>query len=158
MAGTPGARLISCFETCGKNTVFCGSVGDGQRAKITLNMVQAGIFEVYMEGFRLGMDQGVRPEILRDILLQSAARSGLADFKFPFVFSGNYETHFSLKNMRKDILHALNLARQKATPLPLCSSLAPIYDAGMREGLGEADFCSLNEVTARIAPSGGSSR
>ncbi|MBM9501870.1 NAD(P)-dependent oxidoreductase [Leptospira sp. 201903071] len=140
------------LDICGKNTVYCGEVGDGQKAKLALNLIQAGIFEVYMEGFALVQNSGVNAEILKDILLQSAAKSGIAEFKFPFVFSGNYETHFSLKNMRKDVFHAMELAKESKTKLSLCQNLPAIYDAGMNAGFGENDFCSLNEVTARIRP------
>ncbi|TGK14345.1 NAD(P)-dependent oxidoreductase [Leptospira stimsonii] len=140
------------LDICGKNTVYCGTVGDGQKAKLALNMIQAGIFEVYMEGFALVQNSGVDAEILKDILLQSAAKSGIAEFKFPFVFSGNYETHFSLKNMRKDVFHAIELAKESRTDLSLCKNLPSIYDKGMNAGYGENDFCSLNEVTAKIRP------
>ncbi|TGL62404.1 NAD(P)-dependent oxidoreductase [Leptospira sarikeiensis] len=140
------------FEICGKNTVYCGKVGDGQKAKIALNMVQAGIFQVYMEGFSLAKENGISPNILKSILEQSAAKSGISEFKFPFVFSGNYETHFALKNMFKDLKHAISLAKTSNTKLPLCSGLDPIYQSGIEAGLGEKDYCSLNEVTARISP------
>ncbi|WP_032914494.1 NAD(P)-dependent oxidoreductase [Leptospira santarosai] len=140
------------FELCGKNIEYCDSLGGGQKAKLALNMIQAGIFQVYMEGFELAKHSGIRPEILKDILLQSAAKSGIAEFKFPFVFSGNYETHFSLKNMRKDIYHAMDLAKENRTNLSLCKNLPKIYDSGMKAGFGESDFCSLNEVTAKIRP------
>ncbi|EMM70595.1 NAD(P)-dependent oxidoreductase [Leptospira weilii] len=140
------------FELCGKNTEYCGALGSGQKAKFALNMIQAGIFQIYMEGFELAKNSGLEPETLKNILLESAAKSGIAEFKFPFVFSGNYETHFSLKNMRKDVYHAINLAKKNKTNLPLCQNLPAIYDAGMNAGFGENDFCSLNEVTAKIRP------
>ncbi|PJZ26244.1 3-hydroxyisobutyrate dehydrogenase [Leptospira hartskeerlii] len=140
------------FEICGKNTVYCGQIGDGQKAKIALNMVQAGIFQVYMEGFSLAKSQGIDPSILKSILEQSAAKSGISEFKFPFLFSGNYETHFALKNMYKDLKHALSLGEESGTKLPLCSGLDEIYRSGIEAGLGEKDYCSLNEVTAKIPP------
>ncbi|TGJ98594.1 NAD(P)-dependent oxidoreductase [Leptospira langatensis] len=140
------------LDICGKNIVYCGKVGDGQKAKIALNMVQAGIFQIYMEGFLLAEKQGISPEILKEIIQQSGAKSGISDFKFPFVFSGNYETHFALKNMHKDLRHALALASETNTVLPLSSHLDPIYQSGIEAGLGEKDYCSLNEVTARIRP------
>ncbi|EPG75257.1 NADP oxidoreductase coenzyme F420-dependent [Leptospira fainei serovar Hurstbridge str. BUT 6] len=154
MLGAKGPEEVSeisfFFDSCGKNVVYCGTIGDGQRAKIALNMVQAGIFQVYMEGFLLAKKEGISPEILKEILLQSAAKSGIAEFKFPFVFARNYETHFSLKNMRKDVNHALALAKRTGVTLPLCSSLGAIYDEGLRAGLSEKDYCSLNEITAKI--------
>lgn len=33
------------FEACGKNTIHCGPVASAQRAKIALNMIQAGMFQ-----------------------------------------------------------------------------------------------------------------
>ncbi|EMJ52974.1 phosphogluconate dehydrogenase (decarboxylating), NAD binding domain protein [Leptospira interrogans serovar Valbuzzi str. Duyster] len=140
------------FEICGKNAVYCGSIGGGQKAKLALNMIQAGIFQVYMEGFELAKNSELDPSILKEILLQSAAKSGIAEFKFPYVFSGNYETHFSLKNMRKDVYHAIELAKENQTNLSLCKNLPEIYDLGMNAGYAENDFCSLNEVTAKIRP------
>ncbi|TGJ99314.1 NAD(P)-dependent oxidoreductase [Leptospira semungkisensis] len=140
------------LDLCGKNTVYCGNVGDGQKAKIALNMVQAGIFQIYMEGFLLAEKQGISSETLKEIIQQSGAKSGISDFKFPFVFSGNYETHFALKNMHKDLKHALAIASETKTVLPLSSQLDPIYQEGIQAGLGEKDYCSLNEVTARIRP------
>ncbi|TGK35467.1 NAD(P)-dependent oxidoreductase [Leptospira gomenensis] len=140
------------LEICGKDTVYCETIGSGQKVKLALNMIQAGIFQVYMEGFSLAQNSGLDPEILKTVLLQSAAKSGIAEFKFPFVFSGNYETHFSLKNMRKDVYHAMELAQTKGTSLPLCKNLPAIYDSGMNAGFAEKDFCSLNEVTAKIRP------
>lgn len=162
MVGAPSQEDISeirfVFEVCGKNVVYCGNIGDGQRAKIALNMVQAGIFQIYMEGFSLAEAQGISPEILKSILEQSAAKSGISEFKFPFVFSGNYETHFALKNMYKDLKHALASAEHSGTKLPLVSHLGEIYESGMLQGLGEKDYCSLNEVTAKIPPAKESSR
>lgn len=156
MVGTSSRKeieeVVFVFEVCGKNIVYCGKLGDGQKAKIALNMVQAGIFQVYMEGFSLGKAQGIAPEILRSILEQSAAKSGISEFKFPFVFDANYETHFALKNMHKDLKHALAIARENKTDLPLCSGLDAIYRSGIEKGLSEKDYCSLNEVTARISP------
>ncbi|WP_082267924.1 NAD(P)-dependent oxidoreductase [Leptospira interrogans] len=140
------------FEVCGKNAVYCGSIGGGQKAKLALNMIQAGIFQVYMEGFELAKNSELDPSILKEILLQSAAKSGIAEFKFPYVFSGDYETHFSLKNMRKDVYHAIELAKENKTNLSLCKNLPEIYDLGMNAGYAENDFCSLNEVTAKIRP------
>lgn len=156
MVGAKSQREVQdisfVFEICGKNIVYCGEVGDGQKAKIALNMVQAGIFQVYMEGFLLAKNEGIDPSILKSILEQSAAKSGISEFKFPFVFSGNYETHFALKNMYKDLKHALSLAKESGTILPLSSGLDEIYRAGMDAGFGEKDYCSLNEVTAKIHP------
>ncbi|MCE9501895.1 MAG: NAD(P)-dependent oxidoreductase [Leptospira sp.] len=153
MMGGSDADFEDCrfiFEACGKNVVRCGETGSGQLAKITINMIQAGILQIYMEGFMLAVKSGVKRETLNEILSQSAAKSGISDFKFPFLFSHNFETHFSLKNMNKDLNHALRLAMKNHASLPLSSSLKAVYDSGMNSGFGEEDFCSLLKVNEKL--------
>lgn len=132
------------FEACGKNVIRCGRVGDGQRAKIALNMVQAGTLSVLLEGFHLADRLGISPGIFKDIIDQSAARSGISDFKMPFVLSRNFETHFSLKNMNKDLNHALHLAMQTRTELPVSFAVKQLFDHAMNLGHAEDDFSSIS--------------
>lgn len=135
------------FDACGKGVVRCGRVGDGQRAKIALNMVQAGTLQVLLEGFYLARNLGVAPETFKQIIDQSAARSGISDFKIPFVLSRNFETHFSLKNMNKDLNHALHLAMATRTDLPLSFALKQVFDRAMKLGHAEDDFAAISVIT-----------
>ncbi|MCC5815573.1 MAG: NAD(P)-dependent oxidoreductase, partial [Leptospira sp.] len=41
------------LDACGKKTIYCGGIGMGQKVKFALNMVQAGIYEVLLEGLDL---------------------------------------------------------------------------------------------------------
>ncbi|WP_411823374.1 NAD(P)-dependent oxidoreductase [Leptospira sp. 'Mane'] len=134
------------FEACGKDTIHCGEVSSAQRAKIALNMVQAGMFQVYMEGFQLATKDGVSASTFFTILKQSAATSPLLEFKLGNVMRKDYAPHFALKNMNKDRIHAMQRAKQVKAVLPLSSALESIYKVGMENGLGEEDFCSLAKV------------
>lgn len=135
------------FDACSKAVVRCGAVGDGQRAKIALNMVQAGTLQVLLEGFHLARNLGIGEGIFKQIVDQSAARSGISDFKTPFFLARNFETHFSLKNMNKDLNHALDLAMQSHTELPLSFAVKQVFDRAMNLGHAEDDFCSISRST-----------
>ncbi len=134
------------FETCGKLTIQCGPVSYGQRAKIALNMIQAGLYQIYLEGFMLAKKQGVDFDVLFEILKNSAANSPLLNFKMNAVKNRDFSTHFSLKNMNKDLNHALKQAINYQVFMPLTMSLKSIYNAGMNAGLSEEDYCSLVKI------------
>jgi 3-hydroxyisobutyrate dehydrogenase len=137
------------FDACGKNSIHCGPVSSGQRAKIALNMVQAGIFQVYLEGFQLATKDQIPSQVFLEILKHSAASSPLLDFKIDHVLREDFEAHFSLKNMFKDIKHAMKRATELKAMIPLSSQLTSIYQAGIEHGLGEEDFASLAKVSEK---------
>ncbi|MEQ8350364.1 MAG: NAD(P)-dependent oxidoreductase [Leptospiraceae bacterium] len=134
------------FETCGKKVIHCGPTGSGQRVKIALNLTQASIMQALTEGWILSRKLGVSTEVYGEVIRNSAARSGISDFKLECIFNKDYEEHFALKNMNKDVNHAMNLARKHNVSLPLASSLKTIYEAGMNRGFEEDDFCGLARV------------
>lgn len=134
------------WDTVGKSRIVCGPVGSGQLAKISLNMVQAGVLQVYMEGLMLARKSGIPSEIYWEVIGNSAAKSGISDFKGYCIRNRDYGPNFSLKNMNKDLNHALRLSAKNKAALPLSSALKSVYDSGMSKGLGDLDFVSLLEV------------
>jgi 3-hydroxyisobutyrate dehydrogenase len=141
--------LAYFFEPCGQKYIHCGIVSNGQRAKIALNMIQAGLFQVYLEGFQLAKKDKIPSSVFMEIVNQSAASSPLLNFKLGNVLRENYEAHFALKNMNKDIHHAMQRADELNVSLPLCSELESIYAEGMKLGFGEEDFASLAKVSEK---------
>lgn len=139
-------RCQFIFNACGKKVIQCGDVGSGQKAKIALNMVQAGLLQIYMEGMMIAEKSGVKKEVFFDVIANSGARSGIGDFKLDAIIKRDFSTHFSLKNMNKDLNHALKLAMDSHTSLPLSFSLKHIYDMGLTRGLEDEDFCSLIQI------------
>lgn len=138
------------WEACGKKIIHCGDVGKGQLMKISLNMMQAGLAQVYMEGFILGKKLGLDLGVLHEIVTHSAARSGISDFKVNCILNKDYSTNFSLKNMNKDLNHSLRIAMANNVSLPLIHSLKSIYDSGMSQNLGEEDFVSLFKINEKM--------
>lgn len=138
------------FEACGKHAVHCGKSGAGQRTKIALNLIQAGLLQVYIEGMMLAGKDGVDSATLLEVLQNSAAASPLLDFKMGCIRKRDFSTHFSLKNMNKDMNHAMERAKAVHAALPVSQLLKSIYEAGMAAGQGDADFCSLALVNEAL--------
>ena len=134
------------LETMGKRLYYCGSIGMGMHAKLTQNLVLCNILQAFNEGLTLSTKAGVDPDLMLDILENSAAKSGLIAFKAPYVFRRDFSTNFSVKWMHKDIGLMLDSAKEKNVPLPLTALTHQIFQATISKGHGEDDICSTIKV------------
>ena len=139
-------RVKPWFEAMGKNFYFCGGPGMGLEAKLTQNLILANIMQALSEGMVLATKAGVKPELMLDILNNSAAKSGLMSFKAPYILDRNFVTNFSTKWMHKDISMALDSGKANGVPLPITALTQQMFQAAMSQGLAEADFCSTIQV------------
>lgn len=139
-------RAKPYMEIMGKNFYYCGPAGMGLRAKVTQNMIGAGIFQAFSEGMMLATKAGVKPELMIDIVNNSAAKSGLAAFKAPFILNRDFTTHFSAKWMHKDVGFAIEMANSLDTPTPASAVTQQMLRAVIAKGWGDDDFCSAIRV------------
>jgi len=139
-------RARPWFEPMGKQFYYCGGPGMGLEAKLTQNLVLANMLLAFNEGMVLATRAGVEPALMVEILNNSAARSGLITFKAPYILKGDFTTNFSTKWMAKDVGMALDLARQRAVPLPLSGVTQQIFQAAIAKGYADADLCSTIKV------------
>lgn len=139
-------RVRPYFEPMGKQLYYCGGPGLGLHAKLTQNLILSNLLQAFNEGLVLSTKAGVDPELMLEILNNSAARSGLIAFKAPYVFSRDFQTYFSVKWMHKDVGLALESGKELGVPLPLTGLSQQMYQAALASGYGEEDFCSTIKV------------
>jgi 3-hydroxyisobutyrate dehydrogenase/2-hydroxy-3-oxopropionate reductase len=139
-------RIRPFFEPMGKQLYYCGRAGLGLQAKLTQNLILSNLLQAFNEGLVLSTKAGVDPELMLEILNNSAARSGLISFKAPYVFDRNFETNFSVKWMHKDVGLMLESGKELNVPLPLTSLTQQMFRAALATGLGEEDICSTIKV------------
>jgi 3-hydroxyisobutyrate dehydrogenase-like beta-hydroxyacid dehydrogenase len=144
-------RAKPYFDVLGKQFYFCGGAGMGLQAKLTQNLILANIMQAFNEGMVLSTKGGIDPELMLEILNNSAAKSGLIAYKAPFVFKRDFTTNFSTKWMHKDIGLALESAQELGLPTPLTSLTEQMFQAAISEGYGECDMCSTIRVMERWA-------
>ena len=139
-------RVKPYFEIMGKRLYYCGGPGMGLHAKLTQNLILSNILQAFNEGLVLATKAGVDPELMLDILENSAAKSGLIAFKAPYVFRRDFSTNFSVKWMHKDIGLMLESANELDVPLPLTSLTQQMFRAAIAKGFGEEDICATVKV------------
>jgi 3-hydroxyisobutyrate dehydrogenase-like beta-hydroxyacid dehydrogenase len=139
-------RTKPYLEVMGKQFYYCGGPGMGLQAKLTQNLILANLMQAFNEGLVLSTKAGIAPDLMLEILNNSAAKSGLIAFKAPFVFRRDFTTNFSTKWMHKDIGLALGSAQELGLPMPMTSLTEQVFQAAIAEGYGEDDLCSTIKV------------
>ena len=139
-------RAKPFMEIMGKLFYYCGPAGQGLKAKVTQNLVGASIMQCFAEGLVLAAKAGIAPELMIEILENSAAKSGIASYKAPFVLNRDFVTNFSTKWMHKDVGFALDLAESLDLPLPVTAVTHQMLQATIAKGWGDDDFCSTIRV------------
>jgi 3-hydroxyisobutyrate dehydrogenase-like beta-hydroxyacid dehydrogenase len=144
IGGDKGAfdRMTPYFEIMGKRLYHCGGPGMGLHAKLTQNLVLGNLMLAFAEGMVLAVKSGVPPELMLDILDNSAAKSGLVSAKAPAILARNFTTNFSTKWLHKDMGLALDSAKAMGLPLPLTAITEQMLQAAIAKGWGDDDICS----------------
>ena len=139
-------RTKPYFEIMGKRLYLCGPQGRGLHAKLSQNLILGNLMQAFAEGMVLATKNGIEPEMMLDILENSAAKSGLVSFKAPFVMKRDFSTNFSTKWLHKDISLALESAKAVDLPLPITALTQQMLQAAIAKGWGDQDFCSVIQI------------
>jgi 3-hydroxyisobutyrate dehydrogenase/2-hydroxy-3-oxopropionate reductase len=139
-------RVKPYLEIMGKMFFHCGGPGKGLQAKLTQNLVLANIMQAFCEGMVLATKGGVSPQVMLEVLDNSAAKSGLISYKAPFVLQRDFRTNFSTKWLHKDVSLALDSARDLGVPLPGTALIQQMLQATISKGWGEEDFISIIRI------------
>jgi 3-hydroxyisobutyrate dehydrogenase/2-hydroxy-3-oxopropionate reductase len=139
-------RVKPYLEIMGKMFFHCGGPGKGLQAKLTQNLVLANIMQAFCEGMVLATKGGVSPQVMLEVLDNSAAKSGLISYKAPFVLQRDFRTNFSTKWLHKDVSLALDSAKTLGVPLPGTALIQQMLQATISKGWGEEDFISIIRI------------
>jgi 3-hydroxyisobutyrate dehydrogenase-like beta-hydroxyacid dehydrogenase len=141
-AAEPVEYLDPLFKTMGKLVIHVGGTGKGQAAKLSMNLMIALIYEGFAEAFTLAQKQGVDPHKLIELIQASMVKSGVVDYKAPFVLRRDYSPNFPLRLMHKDIHLMLDLAKEKRVKLPALETVDEIYELASEEGWDDLDYAA----------------
>jgi 3-hydroxyisobutyrate dehydrogenase-like beta-hydroxyacid dehydrogenase len=136
------ARLKPLFDAMGKQVFRMGETGKGQATKLVMNLQIAMIFEGFAEALTLATKLGVDVEKLIPLIQASMVRSGVVDYKAPFILNRDFSPNFPLRLMWKDIHLALEAAREKRVRLPGLEAVEEVYDVAAEEGHRDSDYAA----------------
>jgi 3-hydroxyisobutyrate dehydrogenase-like beta-hydroxyacid dehydrogenase len=136
-------RLKPLYAAMGKVFFRVGETGKGQSAKISMNLQIALIYEGFAEGLTLAAKLGVDAQTLLPLIQASMIRSGVVDYKAPFVLKRDFTPNFPMKLMHKDIKLMLDAAKESRVKLPALETVEEIYDVAVEDGNGDLDYSAI---------------
>jgi 3-hydroxyisobutyrate dehydrogenase-like beta-hydroxyacid dehydrogenase len=134
--------LKPLFAAMGKVFFRMGETSKGQAAKLAMNLQIALIYEGFAEGLTLATKLGVDVENLTKVIQASMVRSGVVDYKAPFVLKRDFTPNFPLRLMHKDIRLALEAAKEVRVKLPALETVEEVYEMATEDGHGNLDYAA----------------
>ncbi|HZP17773.1 MAG TPA: NAD(P)-dependent oxidoreductase [Terriglobales bacterium] len=135
-------RLKPLYAAMGKKIFRMGETGKGQSAKLVMNLQIALIYEGFAEALTLAAKLGVDAQTLMPLVNASMVRSGVVEYKAPFVLNRDFAANFPLRLMRKDIRLALEAAKEARVKLPGLETVEEIYDMAIEDGHSDLDYAA----------------
>lgn len=146
------SKANAILQYMGKNVFHAGKAGDGQMSKICNNLMLGILMSGTCEALNLGIDHGLDPKVLSNIMLQSSGRNWALELYNPCPgvmesspASHQYQPGFMSKLMLKDLGLGLDAALQTHSSVPMGSLARNLYAFHNSNGYGELDFSSLFE-------------
>ena len=136
------ARLQPLFQAMGKQVFHMGETGKGQTTKLVMNLQIALIFEGFAEALTLATKLGVDSRQLLSLIDATMVRSGVVDYKGPFILQRDFTPNFPLRLMHKDIRLALEAAKEARVKLPALETVEEIYEMATEDGHRDLDYAA----------------
>jgi 3-hydroxyisobutyrate dehydrogenase-like beta-hydroxyacid dehydrogenase len=136
------ARIDPLFKAMGKQVFRMGETSKGQAAKIVMNLQIALIFEGFAEALTLAAKLGVSLESLLPLIQASMVRSGVVDYKAPFILKRDFTPNFPLRLMLKDIRLARDAAKEARVKLPGLETVEEVYEMAAEDGHQDLDYAA----------------
>ncbi|KAL6586472.1 hypothetical protein OROMI_001460 [Orobanche minor] len=105
----------------GKLFLFEGDLGAGSKCKMVIELLEGIHFVASLEAMSLGVQAGIHPWIIYDIISNAAGSSWVFRNYIPHLLRGNQSTHHMLSAFNKKLGIVLDMAKSQIFPLPLLS-------------------------------------
>lgn len=135
-------KINPLFKAMGKQVFRMGETSKGQAAKLVMNLQIALIYEGFAEALTLAAKLGVSVDTLLPLIQASMVKSGVVEYKAPFVVKRDFSPNFPLRLMLKDIRLALAAAKESRVKLPALETVEEVYEMAAEEGQEDLDYAA----------------
>jgi len=133
----------SILEASSKEIIHIGAIGQASAIKIATNMITAASVQAAAEGLALVQALGVPLEKFVEAMRANASHSTTLAMKLPKMLEGDFEPHFSVKHMLKDMQIANDIALSRYLDLGLTAAARDQLVEQMQSGHGDDDYSSV---------------
>jgi 3-hydroxyisobutyrate dehydrogenase-like beta-hydroxyacid dehydrogenase len=144
------ARVEPILSELGTPT-HIGENGQGLVLKLAINISLAVQMLAFAEGLVLAERAGVDPTRAVDVMTQSPIGSPMMRARAALILDLPDDAWFDISLMQKDIVLALDAARQLRVPLPTAATADEMLTLARALGYERRDLAALHEVVGRLA-------
>jgi 3-hydroxyisobutyrate dehydrogenase-like beta-hydroxyacid dehydrogenase len=144
-------RVEPVFAAIAKRWFHLGPAGAGQTVKLAMNLLLALEVEAFAEALALTEAGGVAGERLVEVMQSSMGRAPVLDVKAPLLLEHKYPPSFPLRLMHKDIVLALQLAKQLGVSLPTGSAAREVYSKILNSAREDVDYAAIGRYWEKAA-------
>ena len=131
------------LEASSKEIMVIGEIGQATAVKIATNMVTAASVQAAAEALALIQTVGLPLEKLVEAMRGNASHSATLAMKLPKMIEANFEPHFSLKHMLKDMQIASRLGLSHYLELAVTGATRERLLEQMQRGYGDDDYSAV---------------
>src|SRR6266699_5804165 len=131
------------LEASAKEIVAIGEIGQATVIKIATNMVTAASVQAAAEALALVRAVGLPMEKFVEALRNNASHSATLALKLPKMIEANFEPHFSMKHMLKDMQIASRLGLSHYLELAVTGATRDRLLEQMQLGYGDDDYSAV---------------
>lgn len=135
----------------GSSAVYVGEIGSGNVTKLANQIIVALNIAAMSEALVLATKAGVDPEKVYNAIRGGLAGSTVLDAKAPMALNGNFKPGFRIELHIKDLMNALDTAREIGVPIPLTSQVMEIMQALKVDGKAKNDHSGIIQYYERLA-------
>ena len=127
-----------------------GENGQGLVLKLAINISLAVQMLAFAEGLLLAERAGIDPGAAGEVMAASPIGSPMLKARLPLILDLPDEAWFDIGLMQKDIVLALDAARELCVPLPAAATADEVLTFARAAGYEHRDLASLFEVLAKL--------
>jgi 3-hydroxyisobutyrate dehydrogenase-like beta-hydroxyacid dehydrogenase len=143
------------LEASAREIIEIDEIGQATAIKVATNIVTAATVQAAAEALALVQNSGVPLEKFIAAMQSNASNSGVLSLKLPKMIEGNFEPHFSIKHMLKDMQIATRLGLLNHVELSVTTAARDRLLEQMQRGHGDEDFSAVaRKYFHEIPPAG----
>jgi 2-hydroxy-3-oxopropionate reductase len=136
-------KVKDILGTMGSSVKLVGDIGSGNITKLANQIIVALNIAALGEAMVLATKAGVDPEKVYQAIRGGLAGSTAMDAKMPMILNGNFKPGFRIELHIKDLMNALDTARELGVSLSLTNQVLEIMKTLQGTGKGKNDHSGI---------------
>ena len=144
-------RVKPILESMGKSVVRVGEVGAGGFAKLSNQVIVAGVLQAVSEAMVLAKKAGVDIQLVYEAIRGGMAGGRTLDMKIPAFVEGKFEPGFKMDLHIKDVKNALLAGKALGVALPSTGLVHELFSSCSAQGKGQKDHSVIFALMEQLA-------